>query len=95
MSDPETIVCKKHGRARATYVCRHLIEGENTQWYSKTPSRENPWPDSWCGVCHQHFETEGEWNEISEGEAELMNNIKIVCRHCYEDIRNKCETHDL
>jgi len=35
------------------------------------------------------------WNEISEEEADLMKNIKIVCQHCYEDIRNKCETHYL
>lgn len=95
MNDPESMECHQHGKARITYVCRHLIEGTNTDWYSEKPSTSKPWPDAWCGVCQQHFEEEGEWNEISEEAADLVKNIKIVCHHCYEGIRAKCETHDL
>ena len=95
MGGKERIECSQHGQGYATYVCRHLIEGANKDWYSKTPGGNNPWPDSWCGICQQHLAAEGEWNEISEEAADLVKNIKIVCHHCYEDIRAKCETHYL
>jgi len=93
MSDAKKVECCEHGESIATFVCQHLINCENTQWYSCKPDDEAPWPDSWCGKCPQHFDAEGEWNEESEVAAELSGNIKLLCHHCYERIRSKCNMH--
>lgn len=93
MNDRSHLECREHGEAHATYVCRHLIEGTNTNWYSAEPDEENPWPDSWCGICNQFFEAEGEWNEKSEQAADIGANLKLLCHHCYTGYRSKCTTH--
>jgi hypothetical protein len=95
MSQWKVIECNDHGRAYTTYVCRHLMEGTNTHWYSAEVDDEHPWPDSWCGICNAFFEAEGEWNEKSESAAELGKNMRLICHHCYESIRSKCPTHTI
>jgi hypothetical protein len=95
MSETQTVECCEHGKGYATYVCCHLINGQNRHWHSAAPNVENQWPDSWCSVCNQFFEVEGEWNEASEQAADLSSNIKIVCHHCYEHIRSNCTTHSI
>ena len=91
-SDRESVECTMHGPAYATYVCRHLIEGSNKQWYAGEVDDEHPWVDSWCGICHEFYEAEGEWNEKSEAAAEMGKNLKLLCHHCYERIRKTCIT---
>ena len=93
MSDFRTIECADHGTAYASYICRHLISGESTDWHAAEPSEDDEWPDAWCGVCNAFFEAEGEWNEVSEEAANLSENISLLCHHCYERIRANCTTH--
>lgn len=93
MSEHDSVECCEHGKAYATYVCRHLIEDDNTHWYSGDVDADNQWPDSWCGICNQFYEAEGGWNESSEAAAELSKNLKLLCHHCYQRIRSKCTVH--
>lgn len=93
MSNSEKIQCSLHGKADITYVCQHLINGEDHDWYCHEPDAATPCPDAWCGACHQHFEEEGEWNEFSETAADLTRNIKLLCHECYEQLRAQCQTH--
>lgn len=93
MSECEPIECSTHGPAYVTYVCRHLIEGSNRQWYSSDVDEEHQWPDSWCGICNQFYEAVGEWNEKSEAAADLGKNLKLLCHHCYARIRATCIAH--
>jgi len=93
MSERRPIECSTHGPAYVTYVCRHLIEGTNTHWYSGEVDEEHPWPDSWCAICHQFYEAEGEWNDKSEAAAHIEDTLKILCHHCYARIRATCTTH--
>jgi hypothetical protein len=93
MSKGDLLTCKDHGDAYKTYVCRHLLEGINTEWYSGEVDDDHPWPDAWCGICHTFFKAEGEWNERSEVAAELGENGRLLCHLCYERIRASCTTH--
>jgi hypothetical protein len=93
MSERDQIECQEHGAAFSTYVCRHLIEGTNTHWYSAEVDEANQWPDSWCAICNDSFAIEGEWNEKSERAAELGSNIELLCHHCYVRIRSQCTVH--
>lgn len=93
MDNQDELECCTHGKAIATYVCKHLIEGTNKEWHCREPDEETPWPDSWCGICHQHFISEGEWNEISEAAAEISENIKLLCNQCYEHRQISCNVH--
>ena len=93
MSETETLPCSTHGEAHITYVCQHLIHGSNTDWHSREPDEESPWPDAWCGLCHMHFQAEGEWNERSEHAAGLA--AELLCPQCYEARRAACSVHYL
>ena len=94
ISDQNKIVCSKHGDSYTTYVCSHLINKENKEWYSDTPDKDNEWPDAWCGECQKHYEAEGEWNEKSEN-ATGENAIKVLCHNCYTELRLSCNVHYL
>jgi hypothetical protein len=62
MSDKQQIECSTHGPAYSTFVCRHLIEGCDKHWYSGETDEDHPWPDSWCGICHEFYEAvAGAW----------------------------------
>jgi hypothetical protein len=77
------IECPTHGEAYATYVCRHLASDPLQQWFCDYPSEENPWPDSWCSVCDQAFQQEGEWNEKNEQTLD----VTLICHCCYEQFK--------
>lgn len=94
VKDENKIVCTKHGSVYTTYVCSHLINGENKEWYSDNPDEENKWPDAWCGGCHKHYDAEGEWNAESESSAGVES-IKMLCHKCYEELKSKCNVHYL
>jgi hypothetical protein len=93
MSDLDEIECCTHGKAIATYVCAHLIDGSNSEWFSGEPDADDQWPDAWCGRCHAHFLAEGEWNDVSETAAKADGGIKLLCHHCYSRIRSSCNLH--
>ncbi len=92
--DKSKIECPKHGSSFTTYLCSHLINKENKEWYSDLPSEENQWPDAWCGKCNKHYELEGEWNENSEKGAGT-DSIKVLCHHCYEELKASCNVRHL
>lgn len=88
MSDSDNKVeCGTHGTANATFLCRHLIEGEKLG-FNLGVDPENPddlCPDAWCDECEKVLAAEGEWNDLSENFAD----IKLVCSYCYEGIRER------
>lgn len=75
--------CPVHGTVYETYVCRHLVDDPQQQWFCDYPSEDNPWPDAWCGVCDREFQKEGEWNAKNEQSLE----IKLICHCCYEEFK--------
>ena len=94
MADEEYIVeCCSHGKAQATFVCNHILEGTYTNWYSSEPYEEDPYPDAWFGICHKHFEKEGEWNKSSEAAAGGADSLKILCCHCYTKRKKQFNVH--
>jgi hypothetical protein len=81
------VVCNTHGTANATFLCRHLVEGKNLG-FNIGYDPENPddlYPDAWCDECEEVLDAEGAWNDKSEKFAD----IKLLCSHCYEDIRER------
>lgn len=89
MSD-STIHCDAHGDAFETFVCGHLIDGDDMHWHSAEPDDENAWPSAWCSKCHVHFEAQGEWNDASEEAADIGNVVRLMCHVCYEQLRDRC-----
>ncbi len=88
MSESEDIVeCGKHGNSSATYVCKHLLEGEQLGFnYGYDPDEPDEiHPDAWCDECEKIRSAEGGWNDKSESFAE----IKLLCSFCYENLREK------
>jgi hypothetical protein len=78
MKATQRIDCNTHGPAFKTYVCEHLAENPQQEWFSREPEEDNPWPDSWCSHCDAKFMSEGGWN----GENHCP--IVLLCNHCYE-----------
>lgn len=79
------IDCEFHGKSNEAFVCRHLFEGKGLG-FNQSYDPENPddiCPDAWCDQCESVLEKEGKWNENSEEFAD----IRLVCEHCYEEIR--------
>ncbi|MEE8379814.1 MAG: hypothetical protein V3R49_05520 [Gammaproteobacteria bacterium] len=93
MNDEHQVDCEEHGKSEATFICNHLLKRENSDWYSGEPLEDDPYPDTWCGLCHIHYEKEGEWNEVSETAADASNSIKILCAECYERLKSECNVH--
>ncbi|MEI8644367.1 hypothetical protein P4S60_01640 [Pseudoalteromonas sp. Hal040] len=88
MSDTDNkVTCKTHGEGNASFLCCHLINGKglgfNLGYDPDYP--DELCPDAWCDRCEEVLDTEGEWNENSEAFAD----IKVLCEHCYEDIRER------
>ncbi len=78
MSDQ--VKCDTHEFGKETWVCEHLLDNPNQEWFSSPITDENPWPDAWCKLCDQEYLKYGEWNDSN---AESIN-IKLLCHQCYE-----------
>jgi len=79
--------CDTHGSSNATFICQHLASGEGLG-FNLGYDPDNPdelCSDAWCNKCEEVLDVEGEWNDKSEAFAD----IKVMCEHCYEDIRDK------
>jgi len=88
MSDSDNKVeCGTHGTTNATFLCKHLIEGEKLGFnLGVAPENQDELcPDAWCDECEKVLDAEGEWNDASEKFA----GIKVVCSCCYEGIRER------
>lgn len=75
--------CDTHGQAFEAFICEHLLVNPAQKWFSDDPTRENPWPDAWCGQCNALFEELGSWNQRNESKLR----IKLICHRCYERLR--------
>ena len=81
MPEPrETLDCPIHGEAYPAYICPHLADDPNQEWFCDYPSADNPWPDAWCAVCDIAFKDQAARNE-KPGE---IRNPSTICHHCYE-----------
>jgi hypothetical protein len=78
------VTCDKHGEAYATFVCQHLAKNPAQEWFSRVPTKENPWPDAWCGECDVEFLKFDEWNEQNEA----CLGPSLLCHNCYEWARS-------
>jgi len=77
------IECQIQGPAFQTFICEHLAADARQVWYSSLATAEDQWPDSWCSICHEAYQQEGEWNDNNEDGLA----IKLFCHHCYESHR--------
>jgi hypothetical protein len=77
------VECNKHGTAKETWVCQHLLYNPKQEWFSTAISDDNPWPDAWCNECDIEFMKYGEWNDINTENVD----IKLLCHYCYESNR--------
>jgi len=88
MSDTnKKVECATHGSAGATFLCGHLLLGDNLG-FNLGYDPDNPddlQPDAWCDDCEKKLEEEGEWNAKSE----VFADIKLVCSQCYDEIRER------
>ena len=89
-SDRELVACDEHGEAYLTFLCVHLANNPAQEWFSDSPSKANPWPDSWCAECDVEFLKHGEWNDKN---GHVLD-IRIFCHRCYEQARAQGSFND-
>lgn len=79
--------CKRHGRNRPSFVCKHLQYGEGIGFYESDEEFDPEWPFkiAWCAECDKALIEQGEWNDISEGKAQFM----AICEGCFEEIKQR------
>jgi hypothetical protein len=76
-----TVDCRLHGSRAATYVCQHLVSGEN-RGVVLGYDPDNPltlYPDAWCNSCDAKLSEVGDWTDETEQEA----GIRLLCSECY------------
>lgn len=77
------VQCQRHGAGKATFGCRHFIDGTALLDFTANDS-SNPWPDIWCEKCEGiRIHEGGAWNDSSEEFA----GIGVLCHRCYEERR--------
>jgi len=83
------VTCATHGEARAAFVCQHLNKDKPTGFHEPIESdpliEQEDGYQGWCDECEKVRVQEGEWNEVSEGFA----NIKMICSHCFFEIKRR------
>lgn len=83
------VECETHGESGPAYVCSHLLDGLRARdirsigFHEAEPEPNDDDCCGWCQACEDVRLAEGGWNDRSEGFAR----IKLVCRGCFEDIR--------
>jgi hypothetical protein len=65
--------CTRHGEGLG------FIEAE------KDPDPDFPFKQAWCGDCDAVLTAQGEWNDISEGHAQVM----AICEGCYGEVQKR------
>lgn len=88
MSDTEEkINCEVHGETNATFVCQHLLRGQdlgfNIGFDPDDP--DDLCPDAWCNQCDALYDAEGGWTD----KAVEFSDIKLLCAGCYETVRDR------
>jgi hypothetical protein len=69
------IQCERHGAGQATYVCEHLFDDPEQEWFSDEPSPSNPWPDAWCATCDEAYQEQGEWNDNNSDHIKIKTSL--------------------
>ena len=82
-----TMECERHGMHRPAFICKHLQFGERIGFNQPGGPFDPEWPfqNAWCDACDEVLLREGEWNDISEGFAQVM----LICEGCFEEIRGR------
>jgi hypothetical protein len=80
MKARDKVNCSEDSWGYESFVCRHLFENPAQEWFSREPTKSNPWPDAWCSSCDAIFVRDGEWNDDNSACTE----IRLICHHCYE-----------
>jgi hypothetical protein len=79
--------CLRHGDQRPAFICKHLHYGEGCGFHQPNgpPSVNWPFQNAWCDECDKVLMKEGEWNDRSEGFADIM----AICESCFEEIKQR------
>lgn len=84
-----SVECERHETGLLSFVCKHLIKGENVGFHEAFESDPliEPKDDyqAWCDACENERLKEGEWNDRSI----TFTEIKIVCDQCYFEIKER------
>ena len=81
--DRNVVHCDAHGLSEQTFVCQHLVTGEELGFFAANDGSSKR-PDAWCGACEQvRIREGGGWNETSE----LFAGITLICGKCYDDAK--------
>jgi hypothetical protein len=40
---------------------------------------------AWCAECHEHYELEGDWTDMTEPFAAF----RVVCEKCFWEVRDE------
>ncbi|MER2566676.1 MAG: DUF2199 domain-containing protein [Myxococcaceae bacterium] len=84
MHEPERqVFCERHGTSEASFICGHLAGTVGAGFFTSDDDDGVLRPDAWCARCNEVLEAEREWNDTSEGFA----NIRVCCAGCYDEIR--------
>jgi hypothetical protein len=79
--------CKRHGENKPAFICKHLQYGESLGFIEASGELdpEYPFKEAWCSICDAILMEQGEWNDISEGHAQIM----AICEGCYNEIKER------
>ncbi len=88
MTDTDDLIqCEKHGERYATYVCQHLLDGEQ-KGFNFGFDPDDPYklyPDAWCDECERLYDEAGGWTD----DAMKIADIKMLCSGCYMERREE------
>ncbi len=79
--------CERHGINKPSFICKHLQHGVGIGFNepNEEPDPEYPFKEAWCNECDTVLMEQGEWNDISEGYAEVM----AICEGCFNEIKER------
>ena len=85
--------CHCHGESDYGLVCIHLDEQKDDAsplkyyWGESEPTdaSRSEVENVWCEACDEILISENEWNEVSEGYAD----IQVVCLACLAEIKSR------
>ena len=81
--EPMTINCGPHGERISAVVCKHLLQADSAPLGVVENSNDPNDLQSWCYLCEEKFQFEGE--EITDA-FKVFNGMSIVCIICYKEI---------
>lgn len=87
LNKDSVIECPRHGDQRPAFICKHLQYAERIGFNTpdNPPGEDWPFNNAWCDECNRVLLEEGEWNDRSEGFAEIM----AICEGCFLEIQER------